>query len=157
MVISMNDVHAPHQCEPGHHVQGSFGHRVVPDVKALLGDQALKMIIGDYVRFPTEYMRAAYLNFFKSMLAALLKHGLIDTSTVIVMPNLDGLVNQQKLTGPAGKAWKLSMTRLQANQNPLYVATEGLGDDVMGGITNQGELRSLNSEAPFVAVTLQAM
>lgn len=148
-VCSVNKDLSVNDAEPRKHIQTTFnarGAKVVYDT--LTAESSSKMVTDiflDYFRFPPEYMRSVFTPFLTEMLPELKKLGVVTDHTRIVIPNLPELF---QLIEPITTAHR----GLRAPEYELYAATNLVHQALLGAYTNEGEIRTLNNQFPFVEI-----
>jgi hypothetical protein len=165
-VISFNSENTAVQCSPQRHLHARFDRRAVSELIKTFGTKgqlALDAIYGDYFRFPTAYMRAAFHSFLRSMLPELIQQGVMGIDTQLILPNLRGedLFTEARAKTAFKRSERpnccgLSFEPITAQQNPLFVATERVADEtVLGGYSNESELEQLHPTHPFMRIRIR--
>lgn len=118
-------------------------HRTFPEVK-------FDLILLDYFRFPTAYMKTAYGSFCSKdgFLATLRKNNMLSDHVQVFVPHL-------RTAGPfcgARKRFPFQTESVEAGKNPLSQATQAMNRELLGGYTNEAELGLLQARYPFTRV-----
>jgi len=128
--------------DPEFHTDGAISRRVVNTLRDKLGEEGVFVrVLGDYHRFHAEYLRKAYGSFANYMLPQLLKAGLVQSDSEVILPHLDPRLDTSPSIYAAFGGCEKAF--LYPAQNPLVCATQRLLPD-----TPLNE--SLDKEHPFV-------
>jgi hypothetical protein len=173
-IISMNKDTVVEHCSPHVHLQSSFSHRAVADLKQLV-QRPLSFIFADYFRFPSEYLLQSYIPFLRDMLPKLITEGLVTVDTQMIIPWLplgsasdaserdfrrildstfrSGNAPKQLLCGSDPTNYML-FEPIKSDDYPLYTVTEAVGQKDLGNYQNFRQLKSLDPNRPFLRMRL---
>jgi hypothetical protein len=149
-IITANDSVSSEQCAPQPHLQCSYSHRSVADLKALCASDSklpLRAIYLDYFRFPGAYLTQAFSPFLQDMLPRLIKEDFIGPRTELIMLNAAELIQCVSET--------FEGTPIAAAAYPLYLATERTAAEDLGAYTSSQEIASYGHQ-PFVSFRLRS-
>ena len=148
-ILTINSARPESDCEAHQHCQGTFGRRVARDLVNRFNDFfPLQVLCLDYFRFPGEYMRGAYKQFFSEMLPELHLMGAVDHNTAVYAPYLDDDMLSHVRTNP-----NVSMIRpIISTACPIYQATQLTRQEELGDFTNLSQIEQLQRHTPFVLI-----
>jgi hypothetical protein len=111
------------------------------------------LVLGDYVRFPGVYMLQFYTSFLRDMLPHLVELGLVNSFTTIILPHMSASYAGASFYRVPGV---LSLTYVPPSSNPLYVATESVPIEVLGGTSNHDWVHAevVDAKRPFVQLRM---
>jgi hypothetical protein len=150
MVMTISHNLAEEHTEPGRHLHSAFSKRAAD--KLFERNIAIDMLLLDYFRFPSVYMRQAFGEAFHQMLDRMHALGLLSPTATIFVPNLDKDFSRQ-----FDKHEWLTVGRLiSAEHNPLFEATNNAPAQLLGDYTNISQI-GLLSEPPFIVYQVRGV
>ena len=118
-VITLNDQLGERDAEPGRHICGTIGQRLVPDITKRIGCGRLVAIHVDYYRMRSGYTMTVIGSPLVEMLKELLRTGAIDSECQILIPNPQN--DEARDFYGRGQAFKFEP--FPADEHPLVIAS----------------------------------
>lgn len=99
---------------------------------------SFRYIMGDYIRFPADYLRQFYISFIDGMLFPMIRAGLIDATTQIILPHAREQSQDRMYKKIFDPKFPADVSYIWAEDFPLYAATEPsfLNASILGGSSN---------------------